>query len=122
MCCLALIKIVFCLGLTSRSPFRDKALISFLHLKPRLNSGKCSIDTAMAIGQKLTSLRLENAHASKEEDKQLIFSAVEDAGGFDAINSKLRQKIREVIGTVANQFTRDLQQLQRQLGHVIVNL
>ena len=101
--------------------FRDNGSISSRRLKPRLNSGKCSIDTAMAIGQELTSLRLENAHSSKEDDKQLIFRAVEDAGGFDAINSKLRQKIREVIGTVANQFTRDLQQLQMQLGHQIVD-
>ncbi|CAJ1329162.1 unnamed protein product [Effrenium voratum] len=81
-----------------------------------LNSGRCSIDTAMAIGQELTTLRLENAQASKEEDKQLIFGAVQAAGGFDAINSKLRQKIREVLGTVASQWNRDINRLQIQLG------
>eukprot|EP00438_Fugacium_kawagutii_P007679 Skav229121 [mRNA] locus=scaffold2966:20876:21706:+ [translate_table: standard] len=82
-----------------------------------LNSGKCSIDTAMAIGQKLATLDLENASATKQEDRNLIFNAVDDAGGFDAINSKLRHNIQNVITTVASQFDRDLQQLHAQLGN-----
>eukprot|EP00438_Fugacium_kawagutii_P007680 Skav229122 [mRNA] locus=scaffold2966:29847:30230:+ [translate_table: standard] len=82
-----------------------------------LNSGKCSIDTAMAIGQKLATLDLENASATKQEDRNLIFNAVEDAGGFDAINSTLRHNIQTVITTVASQFDHDLQQLHAQLGN-----
>lgn len=31
------------------------------------SGGKCSIDTAMAIGKKLTTLKLEDASASKED-------------------------------------------------------
>eukprot|EP00435_Cladocopium_sp_Y103_P069683 s855_g33.t1 len=81
-----------------------------------MNSGKCSIDTAMAIGKQLTILNLQNAGASKDEDKRLIFTAVETAGGFAAINAKLRLRIRKVIGVVANQFDQDLQQLHLELG------
>ena len=90
--------------------------LSILTSSGVLNSGKCSIDTAMAIGQKLTTLDLENASASKEEDQNLIFNAVEEAGGFDAINSKLRHNIQNVITAVASQFDHDLQQLHAQLN------
>ena len=81
-----------------------------------MNSGKCSIDTAMAIGKQLTILDLQNAGASKDADKRLIFTAVETAGGFAAINAKLKLRIRKVIGVVANQFDQDLQQLHVELG------
>ena len=90
--------------------------LSILTSSGVLNSGKCSIDTAMAIGQKLTTLDLENASASKEEDQNLIFNAVEEAGGFDAINSKLRRNIQNVISAVASQFDHDLRQLHAQLN------
>eukprot|EP00435_Cladocopium_sp_Y103_P038084 s423_g10.t1 len=81
-----------------------------------MNSGKCSIDTAMAIGKQLTILNLQDAGASKDADKRLIFTAVETAGGFAAINAKLKLRIRKVIGAVANQFDQDLQQLHVELG------
>ena len=81
-----------------------------------MNSGKCSIDTAMAIGKKLTILDLQDAGASKDADKRLIFTAVESAGGFAAINAKLKLRIRKVIGVVASQFDQDLQQLHVELG------
>ena len=81
-----------------------------------MNSGKCSIDTAMAIGKQLTILDLQDAGASKDADKRLIFTAVETAGGFAAINAKLKLRIRKVIGVVANQFDQDLQQLHVELG------
>ena len=81
-----------------------------------MNSGKCSIDTAMAIGKQLTILDLQDAGASKDADKRLIFTAVESAGGFAAINAKLKLRIRKVIGVVANQFDQDLQQLHVELG------
>ena len=81
-----------------------------------MNSGKCSIDTAMAIGKQLTILNLQDAGASKDADKRLIFTAVERAGGFAAINAKLKLRIRKVIGVVANQFDQDLRQLHVELG------
>ena len=93
--------------------------LSILTSSGVLNSGKCSIDTAMAIGQKLTTLDLQNASASKPEDQHLIFSAVENSGGFDAINSKLRHNIQMVISTVASRFDHDLQHLHAQLNNQI---
>ena len=81
-----------------------------------LNSGKCSIDMAMAIGKRLTTLKLQDAGASKDADKQLIFSAVKASSGFDAINAKLKERILKVIGVVASQFEEDLKQLHVELG------
>eukprot|EP00435_Cladocopium_sp_Y103_P008529 s4614_g2.t1 len=81
-----------------------------------MNSGRCSIDMAMAIGKQLTSLKLEDAGATKETDIRLIFTAVERAGGFQAINAKLKHRIRKVISVVASQFDQDLQQLHVELG------
>lgn len=57
-----------------------------------------------------------------KEDKQLIFGAVDHAGGFDAINSKLKREIREAIAIVANQFGKDLENLHVQLGRQRANV
>ena len=95
---------------------RTRESLNILTSSGVLNSGKCSIDTAMAIGKRLTTLNLQDAGASKETDKHLIFTAVETAGGFEAINAKLKQRIRKVIGVVASQFEEDLQRLHVELG------
>ena len=77
-----------------------------------LNSGNCSIDLAMAIGRALASLDLQDARASNDADKELIFSAVRQEGGFQALNSKLTQEIGAIMAGIADKFEQDLQEVR----------
>ena len=81
-----------------------------------LNAGRGSLDTALKIGQQLAKLRLENASATRAEDKQRIDDEVRNSpGGFAAINRKLRGEINLVLEHMSERFTDDLTALTSQL-------
>ncbi|CAK9051636.1 EGF and pentraxin domain-containing protein 1 [Durusdinium trenchii] len=97
---------------------RPIAFQGLLMLTPQgvLNTGRGSLDTALRIGQRLTTLKLEEATAAEIADKEKIDAEVRaQEGGFPAINAKLRSEICQVLEQMASTFTEDLSELARQL-------
>ncbi|CAK9020565.1 unnamed protein product [Durusdinium trenchii] len=93
-----------------------------------LNTGRGSLDTALRIGQKLTTLKLEEATATNRLGHglgQALLSASPSChdtmkvraqeGGFPAINNKLRSEICQVLEQMASTFNSDLSELTQQL-------
>ncbi|CAE7881131.1 SVEP1 [Symbiodinium microadriaticum] len=81
-----------------------------------LNAGRGSLDTALKIGRQLATLRLENASATRAQDKQRIDDEVRNSpGGFVAINRKLRGEINLVLEQMSERFANDLTALTSQL-------
>eukprot|EP00931_Biecheleriopsis_adriatica_P049641 TRINITY_DN28717_c0_g2_i1.p1 TRINITY_DN28717_c0_g2~~TRINITY_DN28717_c0_g2_i1.p1 ORF type:complete len:1287 (+),score=208.52 TRINITY_DN28717_c0_g2_i1:42-3902(+) len=63
-----------------------------------LNRGAARVDIAMCIGRRLSTLRLEDASASNQEDKNRIDERVRTMdGGFPAVNNFVRSRIQEAI-------------------------
>ena len=57
-----------------------------------LNYGSCSVDVAMAISEKLMTLRLEDAQASVPADKKTIDELIsQEPGGFRAVKQLLEE-------------------------------
>eukprot|EP00415_Alexandrium_ostenfeldii_P001076 UN1076 len=81
-----------------------------------LNSGRASVETSMALGRCLASLRLENATATVEEDKRMIDCLVDcSMGGFDAMNRSLRSRISVALKASKEKATHDFELLEQQL-------
>lgn len=77
-----------------------------------LNYGGCSVDTAMAIAERLASLRLELAEATRETDKRMICDLVESyEGGFEAMNSFVRGSIRKALLVIKDHHNANFERL-----------
>jgi len=72
-----------------------------------LNSGVVGFDTVMALGRRLTQLKLEDAEAACDDDKNKIFKAVREGGGFEHMNKVIRMKIRDALKRVRIAFESD---------------
>lgn len=63
-----------------------------------LNYGAASVSVSLNIGEKVASLRLEDAQASTEQDKEMIHSLVRaEMGDFNKINQELRGAIKDAL-------------------------
>jgi len=70
-----------------------------------LNDGRGSVEAAMNLVKRMATLDLEAAEASCEKDKEMIKSLVmKEMGSFDAMNSFMRLKIREVLSRAQSNF------------------
>jgi len=77
-----------------------------------LQKGKAGVDVAMRIAERLTKLRLENATASVQKDKEMIDDLVSKMpGGFAEVNRFVKSNIAEALRTMQAAFTSDLEKL-----------
>jgi len=81
-----------------------------------LQKGKSGVDLPMRIAERLAKLRLEDATASVQKDKEMISKLVaEMPGGFEAMNGYLRRNIAEALRTMQGVFTSELERLLTML-------
>lgn len=78
-----------------------------------MNYGSFSMDVAHAVGNRLATLKLQDAKASCLADKLMIDSLVEKTpGGFEEVSKFLTKRIGAVIQTLQGNFSRDLADLE----------
>ncbi|CAE7576720.1 ECHIA, partial [Symbiodinium necroappetens] len=83
-----------------------------------MNHGQSSIDLALKISKKLSTLRLQEAQASCPKDKRLIDEAVANhPGGFEAVNSFLISSVQAALYQTEARFREDFARLHQDLGH-----
>lgn len=81
-----------------------------------LQKGKSGVDLPMRIAERLAKLRLEDATASVQKDKEMILKLVSEMpGGFEAMNGYLRRNIAEALRTMQEIFTSKLENLLKML-------
>lgn len=81
-----------------------------------LQKGKSGVDLPMRIAKRLAKLRLEDATASVQKDKEMILKLVSEMpGGFEAMNGYLRRNIAEALRTMQEIFTSKLENLLKML-------
>lgn len=82
-----------------------------------LNSGTSSMDMALELAHRLSTLDLRNAGASNAEDLQMIHHLVESAhGGVDAVNHFVRRAIRESLEVMQTAFMKNVSGVVDALG------
>ncbi len=85
-----------------------------------LNTGMCSIDAALGIVHKLSDLRLQDARATLETDKQMIDTLVmQQPGGFTVVNRILKTKICEILAIMQTHSSAEMDSLQEKLQESI---
>ncbi|CAE7945705.1 ECHIA [Symbiodinium sp. KB8] len=83
-----------------------------------MNHGQSSIDLALKISKKLSTLRLQEAQASCPKDKRLIDEAVANhPGGFEAVNSFLIGSVQAALYQTEARFREDFARLHQDLEH-----
>eukprot|EP00418_Pyrodinium_bahamense_P083899 CAMPEP_0179055716 /NCGR_PEP_ID=MMETSP0796-20121207/23444_1 /TAXON_ID=73915 /ORGANISM="Pyrodinium bahamense, Strain pbaha01" /LENGTH=388 /DNA_ID=CAMNT_0020752377 /DNA_START=72 /DNA_END=1238 /DNA_ORIENTATION=- len=65
-----------------------------------LNTGSGSVEVAMALAEKVATMDLEQAQASRQEDRQMINSQViKELNSFAALNRFIRHAVRAILQT-----------------------
>jgi len=83
-----------------------------------LHKGKAGVDVAMHLAKRLSSLRLEEATASVQKDKEMIDGLVAQMpGGFEAMNKFVRSNIAEALLYMNEAFSNEFRQIMGSLGH-----
>ncbi|CAE7252395.1 unnamed protein product [Symbiodinium natans] len=83
-----------------------------------LHKGKAGVDVAMRIAERLATLKLEDATASVQKDKDMIDDLVSQMpGGFNAMNTFVKHNIAEALLRMQEAFSSDFQKLMGSLGH-----
>jgi hypothetical protein len=81
-----------------------------------LNSGKSSMDIALAVTRSVASLNLEDASASRIEDAEMIKRKVIDGyGSFEIPNNKLKLEIRNILSNTQSRAQQDIDELLESL-------
>ncbi|CAE7222804.1 Megf9, partial [Symbiodinium microadriaticum] len=71
-----------------------------------LHKGKAGVDVAMRIAERLSTLKLEDATASVQKDKDMIDDLVSQMpGGFNAMNAFVKQNIAEALLRMQEAFS-----------------
>lgn len=81
-----------------------------------LNRGHGSMDVALSLAQRLSTLDLRNAEASNPDDLVLIHGLVEGMGGFDMVNGFVRTAIKDAMEVMYTAFNESVQVVMRTLG------
>jgi len=88
----------------------DDSCLCFCTSSGVLQEGHAGIDVAVALARHLASVRLEEAHASCQSDKDMIFGLVQSMpGGFDAMNAFVRHIISNALRVMKVRFDSDFQ-------------
>ncbi|CAE7698595.1 unnamed protein product, partial [Symbiodinium sp. KB8] len=84
-----------------------------------LHKGKAGVDVAMRIAERLSTLKLEDATASVQKDKDMKIDDLvsQMPGGFNAMNAFVKQNIAEALLRMQEAFSSDFQKLMGSLGH-----
>jgi len=83
-----------------------------------LNLGQSTTEVAMNIGKKLSSLSLENASATREQDRTQIQELIlKERKSWDGINGELRKHIKEALGVCRDHVDRSFQDIFHKLEH-----
>lgn len=84
-----------------------------------LHKGRAGVDVAMRIAQRLSSLKLEDALASVQKDKDMIDDLVSKMpGGFPAMNKFVRSNIAEALTSMQEAFSSEFKDLLQTLGEL----
>merc|ERR1712194_865545 len=85
-----------------------------------LHQGKAGVDIAMRIAEHLAVLRLEDAQASVQKDKDMIDHLVSKMpGGFPAMNAFVRSEIRKALLAMKGSFDGDFSKLLQVLDESV---
>mmetsp|Transcript_33003 Transcript_33003/g.108345 ORF Transcript_33003/g.108345 Transcript_33003/m.108345 type:complete len:1174 (+) Transcript_33003:48-3569(+) len=77
-----------------------------------LNGGGTGVDIAMGIAQRLETLDLQFARATRMDDKVMIDNRVRMMeGGFPAMNQLLRSNVRDALTKVKDSFMKDFMRI-----------
>jgi len=77
-----------------------------------LNGGGTGVDIAMGIAQRLATLDLQFARATRMDDKVMIDNRVRMMeGGFPAMNQLLRSNVRDALAKVKDSFMKDFMRI-----------
>jgi len=81
-----------------------------------LQHGAASLDACMSVAEQLSKISLEDATATRSEDKAMIDSCVLTLpGGFSSVNRFVRDCIKEALEAVHESFEGDYTKLVRGL-------
>eukprot|EP00928_Gymnodinium_smaydae_P042233 TRINITY_DN28466_c0_g2_i1.p1 TRINITY_DN28466_c0_g2~~TRINITY_DN28466_c0_g2_i1.p1 ORF type:complete len:1290 (+),score=143.94 TRINITY_DN28466_c0_g2_i1:48-3917(+) len=81
-----------------------------------LHEGRGGVDVAMRIADELAKLRLQDASASVQADKDMIEGEIQKMpGGFDAMNSYVRKSICDALYKMKTSFDYDFADLVARL-------
>jgi hypothetical protein len=81
-----------------------------------LNSGKSSMDIALAITSTVATIKLEDAKASRTEDEEMIKAKVlEEYGSFEKPNNLLKNEIRKILEKTRSRAQKDIDELLQKL-------
>eukprot|EP00931_Biecheleriopsis_adriatica_P029338 TRINITY_DN17433_c0_g1_i2.p1 TRINITY_DN17433_c0_g1~~TRINITY_DN17433_c0_g1_i2.p1 ORF type:complete len:1209 (-),score=208.00 TRINITY_DN17433_c0_g1_i2:54-3635(-) len=82
-----------------------------------LNYGHAVVEMALRIGDRVSTLSVEGAQASKEADKKMINALViEEMESFSKIDEKLRAYIKKALATCQDHVAKDFDLLDRKLA------
>lgn len=88
--------------LSQSQQFENFQGLRLCHSSGILDLGFASVEVALGLGERLTSLRLEEATASRREDKQMIDALViKKMGSFANINRVLKSAIERAMKAAA---------------------
>ena len=84
-----------------------------------LQEGKAGADVSVAVGKTVAELDTRSAEATDEEDRAMIHSLIEKMpGGFDAMNSFVRDTICKALEASHVQYENAYQDLLQHLASV----
>ncbi|CAE7799202.1 unnamed protein product, partial [Symbiodinium sp. CCMP2456] len=82
-----------------------------------LNFGASTVEMSMQIGERLSTLSLEDAEATTEQDKNMITQLVlQEMESFGKINTVLREHIGHALGICRDRVDDDFDTLFVKLG------
>lgn len=81
-----------------------------------LNHGEGSVEVSMNLARRMAALDLEDAEASSKEDKTMIDGAVcQLLGGFDQMNSMVRNHVGDMLTRAEAKFLDEVRTIKDQL-------
>ncbi|CAK8999421.1 EGF and pentraxin domain-containing protein 1 (Polydom) [Durusdinium trenchii] len=82
-----------------------------------LHEGKAGVDVALHLAKRLSNLRLEDATASVQKDKDMIDHLISQMpGGFEAMNRFVKSNIAEALRHMNTAFKKEFNQIMSSLG------
>jgi len=85
-----------------------------------LHEGKAGVDVALHLAKRLSTLRLEDATASVQKDKDMIDRLVSEMpGGFEAMNRYVKSNIAEALRHMNKAFKKEFNQIMDSLGEEV---
>lgn len=81
-----------------------------------MNHGAGSLDLAMNVTLRLANLRLQDAQATKDLDKEMIDGLVLNSGGFEKVNAFLIQTLKKALKATQMRVRDDLESVRATLS------